>query len=204
MAFTFFFRDLHTLEMLREHVIPPLRTRRHIHIWDAGCASGQEPYTLAMLIRENMGEMIFRNMKIHATDLDGSDLFGKIIEEGEYPGEQVKRIPEPYLERYFLQRTEGDSYQVIDEIRKRVEFSKHDLLSLRPVRTDFSLVMCKNVLLHFTEAERIAVLRMFHGALEEGGYLVVEQTQKLPDCLEHMFTPVVPSAQIFRKVASGG
>ena len=68
MAFTYFFRDMHTLEMIRDHVIPMLRIKRHIKIWDAGCAMGHEPYSLAIMMRENMGNMIFRNVRIYATD----------------------------------------------------------------------------------------------------------------------------------------
>jgi chemotaxis protein methyltransferase CheR len=70
--------------MIRDYVIPELRSRRYIHIWDAGCAMGPEPYSLAMVLRENMG-MIFRNVKIHATDIDNSNLFGDIIKKGVYP-----------------------------------------------------------------------------------------------------------------------
>ncbi|MDN5309525.1 MAG: chemotaxis protein methyltransferase CheR [Methanolobus sp.] len=100
MVFTYFFRDMQTLEMIRDYVIPNLRTRRYIHIWDAGCAMGQEPYSLAITLRENMG-MIFRNVRIHATDIDNSNLFSNIIERGTYPLEQVQRIPGPIFEKYF-------------------------------------------------------------------------------------------------------
>ena len=103
MAFTYFFRDMHTLEMIRDHVVPILRTRRYIHIWDAGCAMGPEPYSLAMMLRENMGPMIFRNVKIHATDIDNSNLFDDIIREGVYPEEQLKRIPRDIFKKYFEQ-----------------------------------------------------------------------------------------------------
>ncbi len=67
MAFTYFFRDLQTLDMIRDHALPHLRTRRYIHVWDAGCAMGPEPYSIAIILRENMGQMIFRNVKIHAS-----------------------------------------------------------------------------------------------------------------------------------------
>ncbi|WP_340820814.1 CheR family methyltransferase [Methanolobus sp. WCC4] len=199
MAFTYFFRDLQTLEMIRDYVIPELRSRRYIHIWDAGCAMGPEPYTLAMVLRENMG-MTFRNVRIHATDIDNSDLFGDIIKKGVYPREMVQRIPKPIFEKYFSPADEPDHYVIAEEIRKCVEFTRQNLLDLKPVRTGLNLVLCKNVLLHFKEQERVDVLKMFHDALD-GGYLATEQTQKLPPELEGYFEPVVANAQLYRKVA---
>ncbi|KXS44312.1 MAG: MCP methyltransferase, CheR-type [Methanolobus sp. T82-4] len=198
MAFTYFFRDMQTLEMIRDHVIPELRTRRYIHIWDAGCAMGPEPYSLAMVLRENMG-MIFRNVKIHATDIDNSNLFGDIISRAVYPREQVQRIPKNIFERYFSPADEPGHFVLSEEIRKSVYFTRHDLLELQPIRKGLNLILCKNVLLHFQESERIEVIRMFHDALD-GGYLAMEQTQKMPEELEDYFEPVVSNAQLYRKV----
>ena len=200
MAFTYFFRDMQTLEMIRDHVVPTLRTRRFAHIWDAGCAMGPEPYTLAIVLRENMGPMIFRNVSIHATDIDESNLFGDIIEEGVYPWEQVERIPKDIFIRYFASADKPDHFRLVEEIRKRVSYQKHNLLSLEPVRKDFMLIVCKNVLLHFKKDERIKVIEMFHDALAEGGFFATEQTQKMPKELDSMFEPVVSNAQLFRKV----
>lgn len=200
MAFTYFFRDLQTLELICEHALPVLKSKRHIHIWDAGCAMGPEPYTLAILIRERMSHMYFRNVKIKATDLDGSNLFGKIIEEGIYPREQVERIPKEILETYFTFDPETDSYQISEEIRRAVTFQKHDLTTLKPVGEDFGIILCKNVLLHLNETQRNDVITMFHQSLIEGGFLATEQTQKLPEAIKHLFEPVVSNAQLFRKV----
>jgi chemotaxis protein methyltransferase CheR len=200
MAFTYFFRDMHTLEMIRDQVVPYLRTRRYIHIWDAGCAMGPEAYSLAIMLRENMGPMIFRNVHIHATDIDSSNLFGDIIRNGIYPDEQVKRIPQPILNRYFIPAAEPGQFQIVEDIKKRVFFQQHNLLSLQPIRNDLLLIVCKNVLLHFQPEERVQVIRMFHAALEDGGFFVTEQTQKLPKEVEGLFEPVVSNAQLFRKV----
>lgn len=198
MAFTYFFRDMQTLEMIRDYVIPELRTRRYIHIWDAGCAMGPEPYSLAMVLRENMG-MIFRNVKIHATDIDNSNLFGDIISRAVYPREQVQRIPKDIFEKYFSPADEPGHFVISEEIRKSVSFTKHDLLELQPIRKGLNLILCKNVLLHFQESERIEVIRMFHDALD-GGYLAMEQTQKMPEELEDYFEPIVSNAQLYRKI----
>lgn len=199
MAFTYFFRDYQTLEMIRDHALPFLKTRRYINIWDAGCAMGPEPYTLAIILRESMSQMYFRNIRIKATDIDGSNLFEKIIREGIYPYEQVERIPRDVFYKYFQKADLEGHYQVIDEIRRAVSFRKHDLLSLQPVASELGLVICKNVLLHFQEKQRLNVIQMFYDALMDGGFLVFEQTQVLPKEFSHLFEPVVSNAQLFRK-----
>ena len=200
MAFTYFFRDVQTLELACDYALPVLKTRRYINIWDAGCAMGPEPYTLAILLRERMGGMYFRNVRITATDLDGSKLFGRIIAEGVYPREQVERIPKDLFKEYF-EIAEKGHYRIKEEIRKALAYHQHDLLSLQAPRNDFGLIVCKNVLLHFNENQRIKVIRMFHESLMEGGFLVFEQTQPLPRQVEHLYKPVVSNAQLFQKLS---
>ena len=199
MAFTYFFRDLQTLDAVREHALPYLKTKQYIDIWDAGCASGQEPYSLSMLLNESMGYMLFRNVRILATDIDESNVFEKIIRDGIYLREQIQRIPKEIFNRFF-QPAETEGYFILnEEIRKSVTFLKHNLLTLEPPGKEFGLIVCKNVLLHFNESQRIDVLNMFHDSLTDGGFLVMEQTQKLPDEANHLFEPVVSNAQLFKK-----
>ena len=202
MAFTYFFRDLQTLEMLCEHALPYLKTKMNIRIWDAGCAMGQEPYTLAILLRERSTSMYFRNIKIIGSDLDGSNLFGKIIEEASYSKEQVERIPKELFKKYFTVSEIDNLFQLIDEIKKCVSFQKHDLTTLIPIAQGFGIILCKNVLLHLDENQRIQVIRMFHDALIDGGFFATEQTQKLPEEVKHLFEPVVGNAQLFRKISN--
>jgi len=199
MAFTFFFRDKQTLDLIQEHVVPVMKSRRFIRIWDAGCANGPEPYSLAILIREKMGQFLFRNVNILASDLNGN--FGKIISEGTYSKEEVGRIPENILNTYFSPvQNKSDYFIISNEIRKSVEFINHDLLSFDPPRNEFCLIICKNVLLHFKPEDQVKVIQIFHKSLEQGGYFVTEQTQKMPDELSSKFERVVSNAQLFRKI----
>ena len=199
MAFTYFFRDLQTLDAVRQHALPYLKTKQYIEIWDAGCASGQEPYSLSMLLNESMGYMLFRNVRILATDIDESNQFEKIIAEGRYPRESVQRIPRDIFDKFFRPDDREGYFVLNDEIIKSVSFQKHNLLSLVPPKTGFGLILCKNVLLHFNENQRIDVIEMFYDALSEGGYLVMEQTQKLPKEVNHLFEPILSNAQIFKR-----
>jgi chemotaxis protein methyltransferase CheR len=200
MAFTYFFRDYHTLELITKHLVPSVAGRASVRVWDAGCASGQEPYTLAIILAETMGRFSFRNLHIEATDIDGSNLFGDIIAKGIYPREELERIPPEIFEKYFVKLGEGSHYQVDELIRSRLQFRKHDLLSLKPTGEGYSLVLCKNVLLHFQPAQRAAVINMFHAALAPGGLFATEQTQMMPDEAAHLFEQIADNAQLFRKI----
>ncbi len=91
------------------------------------------------------------------------------------------------------------NYVISEEIRSSVEFQKHNLLTLNPVRNNFNLIMCKNVLLHFNKNERIKVIQMFYDALDSGGYFITEQTQKMPREVAGLFEQVTSNTQLFRK-----
>ena len=178
-----------------------MKTRRYLRIWDAGCAMGPEPFTLSIMLRENMGAFLFRNVKILATDIDNSNLFGKIIREGMYSREETGRIPLPLFEKYFTQAADKPDHAVINaEIRRSVEYLRHDLLKFQAPRTGFCLIVCKNVLLHFTREEQVKVIDMFADSLEPGGFLAMEQTQKMPENVAHKFDQVVSNAQLFQKI----
>ena len=198
MAFTFFFRDSQTLERAIDDAFPSLQGRAFIHVWDAGCAHGCEPYTLAILLRERMSNYIFDNVRIHATDADVS--FAGQVTTGVFAEEEVKRVPPGILAKYFQPAPTTGFVQAVPELRNKVSFLHHDLLSLRPIREGLSLVLCKNVLLHFDGRQRCDVLRMFHQALQPGGILVMENTQKLPETLSPFFRQVAPYVQVYRKL----
>jgi len=199
VGLTYFFRDLQTLELIRDQALPTLNSYQRISIWDAGCARGPEPYTLALLLRETLGEAGYGKVSITASDLDPTGKFCGIVTEAIYGRDEVDRVPPEILERHFKPVDGGDRYQVSAEVRSAVHFTQHDLLALKPVGQGFGLILCKNVLLHFTEEERRNVMRMFYEALIPGGYFATEQTQKLPADLQMLFEPVVSHAQLYRK-----
>ncbi len=198
MAFTFFFRDLPVLEYAVEQTIKLAMGRMRIKVWDAGCALGQEPYTLTILFAERLGSA-FNNLYLDASDYDSDNNFGDIVKKATYKYEELQRIPEDIFKKYF-DPLGNDLYQVCSKIRSRVFFQYHNLLSLKPIGTDYALVVCKNVLLHFQYSERIEVITMYHQALSPGGYLALENTQKMPTEIAHLCEQVVPDAQLYRKL----
>jgi len=201
MAFTFFFRDLPVLEYAVEHTLKLALGRLRIKVWDAGCALGQEPYTLAILFAERMGDMGFNTLYLDATDYDSENNFGDIVTAAEYKSEELQRIPADIFGKYFETVADKPGYhKVIDRVRNRIFFKYNDLLKLQPVGSDYSLIVCKNVLLHFSYEQRIEVLKMYHRSLAPGGYFATENTQKIPSEISHLFEQVAPDAQLFRKV----
>ncbi len=200
MAFTFFFRDQQTLDLVQKYVIPEVKERKYINLWDAGCAMGPEPYTLAITFAENLGHFAFKKVRILASDIDESNLFADIIRNGEYPEVELKRIPRDIFHKYFTPAKDSGYFKISEKLKNRIEFRKHDLLTLKPLGSNYHMILCKNVLLHFKYEERVDVMKMFHDVLAPEGLLAVEQTQKLPSEIEHLFTKVVSHGQLFRKV----
>ena len=199
MAFTYFLRDQQTLELAVRHVVPATSGRSHVRIWDAGCAMGQEAYSLAMLFAESMGYFGFNNLRIHATDLDDCNSFGEIIRLGIYREDEIRRMPADLVNRYFQATDRPGFHRIVERLRCRILYRRHDLLSLKSIGDGFSLIVCKNVLLHFQPEERVDVLRMFQRALAPDGFFATEQTQKLPSEVSDLFEQVTPDAQVFKK-----
>ena len=151
------------------------------------------------MLAQGMGPFAFKNIQICASDIEENNGFGDTVRSGMYQEEELKRIPPELLERYFS-RIEGNGhFQAHSILRDRISYQRHDLLSLQPIGENFSVILCKNVLLHFQPEERIQVIRMFHKALAPDGYLATEQTQKMPEEFAHLFIKAAPDGQIFRK-----
>jgi hypothetical protein len=136
---------------------------------------------LAMMFAAKMNRFAFNNLRIDATDVESTGQFARMIEAAVYPGDELSRIPDGILAQYFEAADQPGHYRVIDNIRRRIAFQQHDLLSLKEIGQGYSLVLCKNVLLHFQALERIEVLRMFHRALAPGGLFASEHTQEIVD-----------------------
>jgi chemotaxis protein methyltransferase CheR len=201
MAFTFFFRDDQILQLAVDKFVPYTIGRSNVRILNAGCAMGMETYTFAILLAEKMGKFALRNVKIHAIDIDNENVdFGKTVTEGIYHKDFLQRIPTELFNKYFSRAQKDDHYIVSQDLRNLIQFEKYDLLTLKPLRNDYSLVICKNVLLHFNYQQRIEVITMYHQMLLAGGLLAMENTQNMPDELKHLFKRLVDYAQLYEKV----
>ncbi len=169
---TSFFRDQKPFDLFRDTVLPHfLKTRvttRRVRIWCAACSSGQEPYSLAMLLKENAALLSGWNFEILATDLSGQIL--EQAQKGLFTQFEVQRgLPIQYLMKYFVQQEE--KWQISDEIRRMVRFQPLNLLEDIKGLGTFDVIFCRNVLIYFDEATKGKVLQNLSGLLAEDGFL---------------------------------
>jgi chemotaxis protein methyltransferase CheR len=170
---TSFFRDIHPFQSLKTHILPDLIKRRArertLNIWSNACSSGQEAYTIAMLIRENFPELI--SWKIRML---GTDLASKILDRaksGTFSQTEVSRgLPMPLLMKYFTKQ--GIQWRIADDIRNMVEFCPLNLVEPFPSSLPkMDIVFLRNVLIYFCASTKTQILNKVHGTLQRDGYL---------------------------------
>ena len=200
---TSFFRDAPTWAALAETVIPALLAELPsgdpIRVWSAGCASGEEPYTIAMLLAEAVGPEQFRDrVKIYGTDVDEEALNQARL--GSYDSRAVEEVPPELLDKYFDRV--NDRLVFSKELRRRVIFGRHDLIQDAPI-SRVSLLTCRNCLMYFNAEAQARILSRFHFGLREHGVLVLGKAETL---LTHSinFGAVDVKRRIFTKVAGSG
>lgn len=169
---TSFFRDEKPFDALKNQVLPRLmesrRARRSLRIWSAACSSGQEPYSLAMMIREEVPELLGWDLEIVATDLNEAVL--EQAREGRYSTFQTNRgLPALYLITYFAE--DGNDWVAVDDLRRMVQFRQANLLEPQPQLGTFDIVMCRNVLIYMDLDVRAQILDSIAGRLAPDGFL---------------------------------
>jgi chemotaxis protein methyltransferase CheR len=171
---TSFFRDLYPFESLRTHVLPAIidrnRETRVINIWSAGCASGQEPYSLAMLIKEDFPELESWSVAILATDVAAAVL--ERARTGRFAQIEMNRgLPAHLHVKYF--HRDGTQWQIDESIRKRVRFERSNLVTSWPALPSMDLVFLRNVLIYFDQETKEGVLQRMRGVMRPHGYLLL-------------------------------
>ncbi len=170
---TFFFRDRVPFDNFRDVILPQMidlrRDRKHIRIWCAAASTGQEPYSLAMILDEEMKKLAGWNIEIVATDLSSSALAR--AREGRYTQFEVQRgLPISYLLRYFS--NEGETWRINEYMRTKVQFGEFNLLSNFYHFGQFDVIFCRNVLIYFDLDVKKDVLGRLSGALTKDGFLI--------------------------------
>jgi two-component system, chemotaxis family, CheB/CheR fusion protein len=196
---TGFFRDPQAWQALREEVLPELASaksaRRPLRVWSAGCATGEEAYTLAVILVETMGlDDFLARVKIYATDLD-EDALGQ-ARTGVYTEKQISEVSEDFRQKYF--EANGTRYAFRRDLRRQVIFGRNDLTRDAPIsRVD--LLVARNTLMYFNAETQSNIVRKFHFALSDPGFLFLGKAEML---LNHgdQFEPVDLRKRLFRRI----
>ena len=199
---TSFFRDPEAWRVLAEEVVAPLVERKGnepIRVWSAGCATGEEAYTLAMVLAEALDPVAFRErVKIYATDVDEEELV--TARSGTYSAERVEDVPPELRERYF-EPTPGGRYAFRGDLRRAVIFGRHNLVSDAPI-SNLDLLVCRNTLMYFNRELQTRILARFHFALKEQGVLFLGKAEMMLSN-SALFKPVSLKHRVFVKSESG-
>lgn len=168
-----FYRNPDQWKLMDEQVFPELIEKfgKNLKIWSAACSTGDEPYSLVMALSRHLP---LNNIKIFATDLDKQVIAKAKV--GLYSEKSIVSVPADLKKKYFTQV--GPSYKISDEIKARVEFKEHNLLR-DTYPTDCHLIVCRNVLIYFTEEAKEEVFRKYYKSLAKGGVLFIGSTEQI-------------------------
>ena len=206
-----FFRDNLTFEYLKKEIIPSIISEKTIahdnslRIWSAGCSTGEESYSMAILINESIAkETPWLISYIIATDIDKKAL--QKAQEAVYPFESIKDIKYWLLNRYFTR--EKDCFKLVPEIKKIVNLSVHDLTDKRhyvppdSVYGDFDIVLCRNVLIYYCLEYQDVIFSNLYRSLTRNGYLVLGETEAPTIEYQRYFKRLNPSCHIYQRLNS--
>jgi chemotaxis protein methyltransferase CheR len=191
---TSFLREAAHFDFLRDRVFPSIPGA--MRIWSAGCSSGEEPYTLAMLCSEVFPDMAKRDVRILATDISHRVLAH--ARAGVYPAENMSDVPAAWLQKYWV-RKEDTSGPVVFEaerhLRRLVNFAKLNLMDRWPMQGPFDVILCRNVMIYFDKSTQQQLIERYWGLLRPGGHLLVGHSESLTG-LTHRFQYVQPAVYV--------
>ncbi len=176
---TSFFREKHHFEYLRENWVPALRERgkRQLRIWSAGCSTGEEPYSIAMALRQAIRDIGCWDIRILATDIDSQVL--AVAEQGVYDAARVASIDTDLRQRYFRPAADAGRVCVDDSLRQMIQFRQLNLLHPWPMRESFDLIFCRNVVIYFDRETQARLVDRFADQLVEDGMLLMGHSESL-------------------------
>lgn len=203
---TSFFREPGHFEALA-NMVPGLASRAaagdRIRIWSAGCSSGEEPYSIAMTLKENWPTLAQADLRILATDIDPGMV--ATARRGVYSAQQVGEAPPAILKKNLAKQRDGDGYAVDPSLRQNLRFEELNLLGPWPFNGMFDVIFCRNVVIYFDAPTRMALWRRFAERLHPGGTLFVGHSERVDADLESLLEPsgVTQYRRTARLVPSG-
>lgn len=169
---TSFFREQQQLEIVKEKIFPELKRKNHkVYCWSAGCSSGEEPYTLAMMLTHGLNQG--QKFSILGSDISAPKL--KEAMAGVYSVGQLENVPPKYVKQHFIFDPQSDTYRISQELRQSTVFRRINLNEdfRIPNKIQFDLIFCRNVFIYLSKDSRERGLRRFYSILKPGGFLVL-------------------------------
>ncbi|NGQ94570.1 protein-glutamate O-methyltransferase CheR [Brevibacillus sp. SYP-B805] len=177
-----FFRNPGRWEVLASKILPRLmQESRRLKCWSAACSTGEEPYTLTMILLE---KDYMKESSMLATDIDEGAIAK--AKQGVYTERSLQDVPKQLVTKYFIK--DAMSYRIADEVKRHVNFRRHNLLA-DPFETGFDLIICRNVMIYFTEEAKHELYQKFSRALRPGGVLFVGSTEQIFQPQQYSFEP---------------
>ncbi len=178
---TYFMREFEHMDYLRKLILPQIKVKeaakKDIRIWSAASSTGEEPYTIAMVLKDFFGlDHKFWDTRVLATDLSTRVL--EVAQRGKYLKEQIDPLPDNWKRRYFKRLNELE-FQALPELKKEVIFRQFNLMNPFPFHKKFHVVFMRNVMIYFDEATKLELLKKVYNYLEPGGYLFVGTTESI-------------------------
>lgn len=188
---TSFFREIGHFDFFRQTIIPKF-DKRPLRFWSAACSSGEEPYSLAMLLHEHVTDINKKDIRILATDISMRML--EKARRAVYSEATVQDIPAPYLHKYFCKIPHGMSpgYRISDKVQSMVRLANLNLMGHWPMKGPFQVIFCRNVMIYFDRSTQQDLVGRFWNLLETGGYLFVGHSEGLSG-ITHRFQYVKPA-----------
>lgn len=193
---TSFFRESAHFDFLRQTILPNLRQRERISIWSAACSTGEEPYTIAFSLMDELGDAAIARIHILATDISTKVL--ATAKAAAYPASRFEGIPAHQLRRYVLRGEQRfkDWYRVKPEVRAAVDFRRLNLIESFSQVGTFPVIFCRNVMIYFDKRTQEDLVNRLAACLEPGGYLLIGHAESL-NGVEHPLEYVRPA--IYRR-----
>jgi chemotaxis protein methyltransferase CheR len=200
---TSFYRNADTWDLVRTTLVPEICSNHgaEIRAWSAGCSSGEEPYTLAMLIAEYLDSQ-GRGNQLDLVTVDATDVDRQCLQRAQaarYSREAMADVPASLADRYF--EISSAESRVVDRVRRRVLVHASDLCTEPPPRRNYQLIVCRNVVIYFGRATQEQVFLKFVEALAPGGFLVLGKVESLFGQARERLTLLNPRERIYRRAA---
>lgn len=205
-----FFRNPVVFELLSSRVLPELASEfGFLKAWSLGCARGEEPYSIAVILREfQLQENLSFAYHIQGTDVDPEAI--EKAKKGEYSDEELFETKRKYLDAYFMKLPHqfgtclgNERYQLKDEIRSMVRFSSDNIMNMllykRQYLGSYNLILCRNVLIYLNREMQEQMIRAIGDILYDKGYLVLGEAETMPECVRQEFEQPFSGIKIFRK-----